>query len=48
MVPCEVSAPSANLDSMPHSSALSGPTLLSAPLRDSSVEDVALLIVGGI
>lgn len=55
IVPCDVSAPSANLDTIPHSSALRGPTALPTPsmllepfVRDISVEEGTLLIVGGI
>lgn len=51
MVPCEVSAPSANLDTSPHSSADS-PTWLASDagplLRATSIDDGAELIDGGI
>lgn len=51
MVPCEVSAPSANLDTSPHSSA-DRPTWLASDagplLRATSIDDGAELIDGGI
>lgn len=50
IVPCEVSAPSANLETRPHSSALRGPTLAPAgPLLVTSSSDVGVeLTVAGI